>query len=149
MLASLQQRVMALLSKQQSTDTDRAAGIRLATATLLAEIAAADGDISATEREALAQALQQHFDLDDDECAAVRSQGVDSAASAVSLQGFTRTLHENLSVEEKGDIIGLLWRVAAADGVSDKHEDARIAQIGELMYVPRQEVLRLRHEAGL
>lgn len=149
MLASLQKRVMALLIKEQGDDTDRAAGIRLATATLLAEIAAADGDISATERDALRLALQQHFDLDDDECAAVLSQGVDSAASAVSLQGFTRTLHENLSAEEKSDIVGLLWRIAAADGVLDKHEDARIAQIGELMYVPRQEVLRLRHEAGL
>ena len=76
-------------------------------------------------------------------------ESLEEAEHAVSLQGFTRPLHESLSDEEKSGVIDMLWRVAAADGELDKHEDALITKIGALLYVPRSEVLRLKHANGL
>lgn len=150
MLEAFKSRVQKLLSNADDTNNeDRPEAIRLATATLLAEVACADGQLDDSERKILSQAIQSHFGLPASECESILNEGLVSAERAVSLQGFTRTLHEALSVEEKSQIIGLLWQVAAADGVLDKHEDARIAQLGELLYVPRAEVLRLKHIAGL
>lgn len=149
MIDAIRQRVEQLLGLGDGDQqADKAQAIRLATAALLAEVAQADGRLEAGERDSLRAALSARFSLSDEECVLVMQQGVDAAAEAVSLQGFTRTLHENLSADEKADIIALLWQIAAADGELDKHEDARIAQIGELLYVPRSEVLRLKHAAG-
>lgn len=148
MLNALKQRVMELLSTSEDQAQDHSVAIQLATATLLAEVARSDGQLDDREQATLREVLRSRFDLSTEDCELVLSDGVASAERSVSLQGFTRTLHEALTADEKVEIVGLLWRIAAADGVLDKHEDARIAQIGELLYVPRAEVLRQKHEAG-
>ena len=151
LLKALKKQVELLLSGKDSQDAeaDRARGIRLATATLMAEVARADRVLDTRELAALSDSLQQHFSLSDDETRMIVDEGLAEAEHAVSLQGFTRPLHEALSDEEKSRIIDMLWRVAAADGELDKHEDALITKIGALLYVPRSEVLRLKHDNGL
>lgn len=149
-LKALRKQVDLLLSGKDSQDAeaDRARGIRLATATLMAEVARADRVLDTRELAALSDSLRQHFALSDEETRMIVDEGLSEAEHAVSLQGFTRPLHESLSAEEKSSIIDMLWRVAAADGELDKHEDALITKIGALLYVPRSEVLRLKHENG-
>ncbi|MEM7450718.1 MAG: TerB family tellurite resistance protein [Pseudomonadota bacterium] len=151
MLTALKKQIEVLLSGNDSADTeaDRQHGIRLATATLMAEVARADRVFDTRELSALREGLQRHFGLTDEETAMVVDAGLEEAEAAISLQGFTRPLHEALSAVEKAQIVDMLWRVAAADGELDKHEDALIGKIGELLYVPRSEVLRLKHENGL
>ena len=149
MLAKLQARVLELLGHQTTaTASDRDDGIQLATATLMAEVAQADGQFTDDARQALESLLTTRFSLSPDDCATIVASGVASAEQAVSLQGFTRSLHEALDDQEKSKIVGMLWQVAAADGDIDANEDARIAQIGELLYVPRSIVLKLKAEAG-
>ena len=43
--------------------------------------------------------------------------------------------------------MGRLWIVAFADGRLDKYEDAMVHKIGELLYVPRSEVMRRKLQA--
>jgi uncharacterized tellurite resistance protein B-like protein len=151
MLKRLKREVAKLLDRQgeQTDDADREHGIKLATATLLAEVARADHVLTDDEVDTLTQLLRERFALDDDETALVLETGLERAEKAVSLHEFTRLLHESLDADEKSEIVSLLWRVAAADGELDKHEDAMISRIGELLYVPRTEVLKYKHLAGL
>ncbi|MEL7310869.1 MAG: TerB family tellurite resistance protein [Pseudomonadota bacterium] len=146
MLAQLRKQIEQLLRADGPTPDPaaRETGVRLATATLMAEVARADDVLDTRELAALKQRLQKQFDLDEQTAATVVNDGLESSEESVSLQGFTRTLHEQLDSDEKAHIIDMLWEVALADGELDKHEDALIAQIGELMYVPRSEVLRLK-----
>ncbi|MEL7023872.1 MAG: TerB family tellurite resistance protein [Pseudomonadota bacterium] len=146
MLAHLRRQIEQLLRADRSAadPTARETGVRLATATLMAEVARADDVLDTRELAALKQRLQTQFELDEQTAATVVNDGLESSEESVSLQGFTRTLHEHLDADEKTRIIDMLWEVAFADGELDKHEDALIAQIGELMYVPRSEVLRLK-----
>lgn len=151
MLSALKQRIEELLSGRSGDDAaaDREAAIRLATATLMAEVARADRVLDVREISVLRDLLRSHFALSEEETRMIVDDGLEQAEHAVSLQGFTRPLHESLSDDEKAHVIDMLWRVAAADGELDKHEDALIGKIGELLYVPRSEVLRLKHENGL
>lgn len=146
MLSQLRKQIeQLLLANSETADPDaRETGVRLATATLMAEVARADNVLDTRELAALKDRLQAQFELDEATAAAVVNEGLESSEASVSLQGFTRTLHERLDPNEKARIIDMLWEVALADGELDKHEDALIAQIGELMYVPRSEVLRLK-----
>ena len=149
-LATLRRQIEGLLAGDAAGGTeDREAAIRLATATLMAEVARADHVLDVRELAELRRALQQQFALSDAQTQLIVDEGLKESESAVSLQGFTRPLHEALTADEKAGIVDMLWRVAAADGQLDKHEDALIAKIGELLYVPRSEVLRLKHNNGL
>ena len=62
---------------------------------------------------------------------------------------FTRLLHRHLDEQEKARIIGLLWKVAYADGRLDKYEDSLVLKISDLLYVSRGRVMRLKHDAEL
>lgn len=150
-LQALKKQIELLLSGQDGQDAaaDRERAVRLATATLMAEVARADRVLDTRELSALRDSLRHHFALSDEEAQMIVDEGLAEAEHAVSLQGFTRPLHETLSEAEKSRVIDMLWRVAAADGELDKHEDALITKIGALLYVPRSEVLRLKHENGL
>ena len=70
------------------------------------------------------------------------------ADHAVSLQEFTRALHEQLSIGEKHSVIEMLWRVALADSKLDKHEDSLIRKVAELLYVPHNDLIRIRNRVG-
>lgn len=151
MLQVLREKIVALLDEDRvAPDADRHRhAVRLATATLMAEVARADGVLDARELARLGELMRERFDLSESEASMVLREGLDGSEQAVSLQAFTRTLHEALPTDEKSEIVGMLWDIAAADGDLDKYEDAAIAKIADLLYVPRSEVLRLKHKAGL
>ena len=148
MLRKLFRRIESALDKGAVTSAaDRAESVRLATAVLLAEVANADRQLADSELAALASLLQVHFDLTEAGAREIVFDGLASAEDAVSLQGFTRTLHESLTDAEKLTVIEMMWTLAYVDDVLDKHEDALISRVGELLYVPRSDVLRLKSTA--
>ena len=64
---------------------------------------------------------------------------------AVELQQFTRRLHEQLSTAEKLRVVEMLWQVALADRILDKHEDHLVRRIAELLYVSHSDLIRIRN----
>jgi uncharacterized tellurite resistance protein B-like protein len=126
-------------------EADRGHGLELATAALLVEIARADYRDEVVENELIFELLKAHFTLSAAEAEALLNQAADEVDDAVSLQGFTRLLHENLSPEEKLQVLEMLWRVAMADEHLDRHEDHLIRRVAELLYIPHGDVIRVRN----
>jgi uncharacterized tellurite resistance protein B-like protein len=89
--------------------------------------------------------LKQHFELDEDEALLLVQQAEQEADRAVTLQGFTRLLHEQLSVVEKHTVIEMCWRVAVADDHLDKHEDHLVRKLADLLYVSHADLIRIRN----
>ena len=56
-----------------------------------------------------------------------------------------RRLNEELSRKEKVDIVGMLWRVAYADGHLDKYEEHLVRKAADLLYVPHRHFIRAKH----
>ena len=71
----------------------------------------------------------------------------EKAENLVSLHEFTQLLHNNLDESEKARIVGLLWKVAYADGRLDKYEDSLVRKISDLLHVSRGRSMRLKHDA--
>ena len=120
--------------------------LELATAVLLVEIARADFAEDMAEDDAIQELLRGHLDLDDEEIALLVEEAKAEADHAASLQAFTRRLHEALTLEEKLDVIEMLWRVALADRHLDKHEDHLVRKIAGLLYVSHGDLIRLRNK---
>jgi uncharacterized tellurite resistance protein B-like protein len=144
MLDRLARKLESLLdaSEEGASAEDEEHAIRLAAAALLVEVARADFDFDTEEALALEELLRREYELTEEEAALLREEASERVEHSVSLFEFTRTLHDRLDERRKSELMGRLWSVAFADGRLDKYEDAMIHKIGELLYVPRSEVMR-------
>jgi len=130
---------------REPSAAEREHGLRVATALLLIEVARADYADDLAEDAAMLGSLQQFFSLDAADAELLLEEARREADHAVELQRFTRRLHEQLSVAEKHHVVEMLWQVAYADHRLDKQEDYLVGRIGELLYVPRSDLIRIRN----
>tara|TARA_B100001250_G_scaffold328246_1_gene292714 strand:- start:14244 stop:14702 length:459 start_codon:yes stop_codon:yes gene_type:complete len=124
---------------------ERENALKLATATLLIEIVRADYEEDKNEIDEVISQLKSFFDLSDEEAELLLIEAKGSSDHSVSLQEFTRLLHEELSIDEKNLIITMLWKVAFSDNNLDKYEDHVIRKISDLLYIPHSEMIRIRN----
>jgi len=146
MLKELREILNKTLVKSPEGSEDRDHGLRLATATLLVEIVRADHEEDLVEGEAVFRQLKEFFDLSEEETSLLVKEAGQEADHAVSLQDFTRVLHERLSAEEKHSVIEMLWRVALSDSKLDKHEDHLVRKLAGLLYVSHRDLIRIRNQ---
>ncbi len=151
MIKKLYERIIDTLTAPDSPDStgdERALAIRRATTVLMLDVALADGDFDARERERIMQLAAAHFGLDRAETAALVEAAHADAEELVSVYEFTELLHRQLDDDEKASIVELLWRIAYADGQLDKFENSLVLKISDLLYVSRGKVMRLKHDAA-
>jgi uncharacterized tellurite resistance protein B-like protein len=124
---------------------DREHALRVATALLLIEVARADYKDDLTEDAVIFALIKDFFALTADETTMLIDEARQQADHSVSLQQFTRRLTEQLSGEEKRQVVEMLWKVALADSHLDKHEDHLVRKVAELLYVPHSELIQIRN----
>jgi uncharacterized tellurite resistance protein B-like protein len=121
--------------------------LQLATAALLIEMTRADFTVTDAERAAVDRLLQGHFGLD----AAATRQLVELAEMEVktsaSLFQFTHLIDKHFTLEQKIELIELLWRVAYADLAKDMHEEHLVRKVADLLHVPHSAFIRARERA--
>jgi len=129
----------------EDSEESRGHSLKLATALLLVEVARADYAEDITEDQTILDQLANFFDLTEDDSALLVQQARAEADHAASLQIFTRQLHESLSLEEKHQVVEMLWRVAMADEHLDKHEDHLVRKVAGLLYISHGDLIRIRN----
>jgi len=146
MLKKLRDIFTTSLSENDTSDSEsREHTLQLATATLLVEVVRADYEELASETEAVIGQLQRHFQLTAEETNLLVKEAEQNADHSVSLQDFTRLLHEQLTEAEKHSVIAMLWEVALADNHLDKHEDYVVRKVAGLLYVTHGDLIRIRN----
>jgi uncharacterized tellurite resistance protein B-like protein len=123
----------------------REEAVRLATAVLLVETARADHSEKMVESATVFGQLQRHFGLAAEEAEELMALAESELDDAVSLQHFTRQLHETLTEDEKLAVIEMLWKVAFADGELHAREESLVRKVGGLLYMREADMLRLRN----
>lgn len=125
--------------------------LQLALTALLVEAAHSDDRFDEAERTVIAELVERRFKLSQAEARALLAAGECEANRAAELFHFTRIINQRLSVEQRVELVEMLWEVAYADGVLDQYEDSLLRRVGGLIYVPdpergmaRQRVLRRR-----
>ena len=148
MLKRLREMITGNFVKSVEGTEEREHALRLATATLLVEVVRADQEEAVVEEEVVFKQLGNFFDLSKEETSLLVQAAEQEADYAVSLQSFTRELHENLTIKEKHVVIEMLWRVALADSQLDKYEDYLVRKVADLLYVPHQDLIRIRNRVS-
>ncbi len=136
----------ALLPDGDSVDDGRS--LQLATAALLMEVASADFNISESERETIRSIVAENYSVAPEEAAAIAKKAEKDTEHVTSLYPFTRLITAECSLQDRIEIVGMLWQVTAADGNIDAHEEHLVRKIADLLYVPHNQFIRtrLRHQ---
>jgi uncharacterized tellurite resistance protein B-like protein len=121
--------------------------MHLAVAALLIEAARMDSDFDAAERAAIEQLLVSKFDLSREAVNGVIAEAQRKVEYSAQYFPFTNAICKRMSIEERTEIIEMMWSVAYSDGVLDPHEDMLLRQIAGLIHVPDKERGQARQRA--
>jgi uncharacterized tellurite resistance protein B-like protein len=141
MLDGLRKLLSSTVDTVAGTATTPRDDVELATAALLIEMARADFTEEPVEFELIARLLEERFAMSGEEITALVEKAKARADHAVSLQEFTRLLHEHLDAREKIGVVEMLWRLSLADGRIDKHEEHLVRKVAGLLYVPDRDMI--------
>ena len=113
--------------------------LHLAAGALMVEAARLDGHFDEGERDKIHDILRDRFDLDEDSVAELIDAAIEAAEDISEIFGFTRTLRQHFTHEERIEMMEMLWEVAYADGMLHDYEASLLRQITGLLYVTDQE----------
>ena len=113
--------------------------MHLAVAALLIEAARMDSDFDASERATIEALLATKFNLSNEALNDVIAAAQRKVEYSAQYFPFTNAICKRMSIEERTEIIEMMWSVAYSDGVLDPHEDMLLRQIAGLIHVPDKE----------
>ncbi|MFN3745747.1 MAG: TerB family tellurite resistance protein [Hyphomicrobiaceae bacterium] len=116
----------------------------LSVAVLLVEAGLMHGDFSAEERAMTTRLLERRFGLSVDEVDELITRAEARARSTAQYFPFTNSLNNSMSLDDKIEVVEMLWRIAYADGHLDAFEDQLIRQLAGLLHVPDRERMLAR-----
>lgn len=116
----------------------------LSVAVLLVEAGLMQGDFSAEERAVTVRLLCRRFALSADEADELITRAEARARSTAQYFPFTNSLNNSMSIEDKIEVVEMLWRIAYADGNLDAFEDQLIRQVAGLLHVPDRDRMDAR-----
>jgi len=129
---------------------DREQALRMATVALLMEVARADYGTSDEERQTVLQIIERYYAVSASRALEIAEAAENHVQDMTSLYPVTRLITNECSLEERIDIVRLLWEVTFADGHVDKHEEHLVRKVADLLYVPHKQFIRTRlQESGV
>lgn len=143
-------RIKALLLEQGESTigaTQDADDLQVATAALLVEAALMDDQFDAEERSTIIQLLKARFELSEAATEALLETARARVDTASQLFGFTRVVNERFTLEERIELMEMLWQVAYADGRLDDYEANLMRRISGLIHVSDRESGQARKRA--
>lgn len=132
------------LSRLERPDAEPHPPRNVAIAVLLLECARADFENQPVELLTVRQALREQFALTGEALDKLIGDAGATAREAVSFHGPVSRLNQELSAQEKRELMEWLWRVAAADGRVDPQEEGLLRKLADLMYIPHADYIRAK-----
>ena len=119
----------------------------LAIARLLLELAHADGAFDDSERRQLLADLSREFHLSTDDATRLFYYAEVRFGDQVEFSGLILRLKRDCSVDERAEILRLLWKMAYADGQLHDFEFTLIRRMAALLYVEGPAMSKARRRA--
>ena len=148
MLADLIRRLSGNTAEESAVGADDA---RIAVAGILVAAARADHHYDASEKDQIERALALRYALSPLETVKLREQGEAAEAAATDFYRFTSVIKQSVPHEERASVLEALWRIVLADRKREKHEEAMMRRVTDLLGLDDRDSVhaRQRVEASL
>jgi uncharacterized tellurite resistance protein B-like protein len=113
--------------------------VQLAAAALLVEAAHVDANFDPRERAAIDRILERRFKLSPAAARRLFEEAEHASDTSAQLYRFASIINDRFSLEQRIELMEMLWEVVYADGTVDALEDTLLRRIGGLIYVPDRE----------
>ena len=121
---------------------------RVALGALMVRIAHADGVYLQSEKDSIDRLLAARFGLSPFEATALRQQAEVAEAEASDAVRFTQRLKDAVPLEERVELVEILWSVVLADEDRDHDEDAQMRMIVNLLGINDRDSALARQRAA-
>ncbi len=130
-----------------SRKEDTGQRLKVAVCALLLEVAYSDDEFSDDEKSRLAGMIKTGFGLTGEEADELITIALEERKRSVDLWHFTKLINENYSLEEKRNLMEMLWEIVYADSVLDKHEDYLMHMLTKLLKLEHREMIAAKLKA--
>ena len=132
-------------TSEKGNDRDK---LGMTLAVLMLEVVKSDFEESDAEIQTMTAWLEnQDLGLKSQDVSQLLDSARNEQAGSAGLFEYTRRACERMSMEERVELVEQLWRIAYADGVIDKYEEAAIRKASELLYVSHSDFIRAKFAA--
>jgi uncharacterized tellurite resistance protein B-like protein len=120
--------------------------LQIAISSLMIQTAIYDGVFDEIEKKEILELIRNHFQLNQDQMSTLFKTAMEVNDNSNDIQQFTRVLNENLTEDEKLNIIRMLWKIIISDGRIDDYENALIRKVSGLLYIKDKDVGLIKKE---
>ena len=115
--------------------------LTVATCALFVEMAKIDESFSDVEMDTIISVLKERYGLSREHADALIAEADMKLDESVDLWQFAKLINENYSIEEKKEILEILWHIVFVDGKMDAHEDYLMHKLGKLLRLSHKELI--------
>jgi uncharacterized tellurite resistance protein B-like protein len=136
------------ISTDDSTERAEQEALNRAMAVLMLEIAQSDFSESAPETQTIEALLETYHSQEGFTADELLESARSEKEQSTGLYAYTRLACNELSIEARITLVEQFWKIAYADGVVDKYEEAAIRKASDLLYVPHSDFIKAKLSAA-
>ena len=137
-------KLKSIFDKKIEEESEQFDTVQIAISTLMIQTAVYDGIFDEQEKSKILELIKKYFNFNEDQKLALFKIAIKVNDDSNDMQQFTRVLNDNLSEEEKLNIIEMLWKIIISDGHIDDYENTLIRKISGLLYISDRDVGQIK-----
>lgn len=118
--------------------------IRVAACALIVEIARIDGVFSTAELEAVITILTRTYDVSPEHAKGLIADADNALENSVDLWQFARAINDNYTIDEKIEMIEILWRIVYVDGKMEPDEHYLMNKLSNLLRLSHNQLIEAK-----
>jgi len=118
--------------------------VRIAACAILMEVAGADDEFTTEEKAIIVDSLSREFSLSAGEVDELMSLARREINESIDTWGFTNTLNQNLSHEERIHILEIIWKVIYSDNNLSQHEDSLVHKLSYMLNLTHDQLIEAK-----
>lgn len=115
--------------------------VRVAVCALCVEMGRIDNSFTQQELESIITILMKKYNLSKAHADALIQESDQELERSVDLWQFAKAINDNYSVDEKMEILDMLWRIVFVDGKMDEHEHYLMNKLSKLLRLTHQQLI--------
>lgn len=131
-------------SGADNKEENKGARLRTATCVLLLEAATADDTFSDVEQKKVVEILKSRFGMDDEAVKELIDESKRARQDEADIWYFTNLVNQNLSNEEKYDLMEAVWEVIYSDGSLGEFENYVAQKLYRMLNIDHSKFIELK-----
>ena len=130
------------LSYEEKVDQERK--LEIATCVVLLEAASVDSKLSKEELQKIIELLKEKFQLSDSSVSELIEASKKEREGSTGVWPYTHLINEDLTIEEKYELMGMIWKVIYSDKTLDEFENYIAHELLKLLNLDHNKFIELK-----